>query len=257
MPRASSVVPGSPSWWEERQPLTSRPRRGRPRRSFARIVAAAADLVDEVGVEGFSMRMLAGRLNTSTATLYRHAAGKAELMAYVVDELFAQIAEEHDAAPTGSWRDDAERGALRLHEVLSAHPNAIRLVAGQVPVGPSALAVRERALATLVEGGLPVWLAARAFTTLGHFVIGFAAQQHAPGAPGPVEEADLRAHYRALSPATHGMTIAAAEALTTISPEQELREGLRFILDGIEVSRGKSPASEDGRATGDSRGRGD
>jgi AcrR family transcriptional regulator len=39
----------------------------------------ASELLDEVGINAFNMRLLAERLNTSTTTLYRHVAGKEEL----------------------------------------------------------------------------------------------------------------------------------------------------------------------------------
>jgi AcrR family transcriptional regulator len=234
----NAIGPGSPAWWAAQRSAAPGPSRGRPRRSFQRIVATAAELLDDVGVEAFSMRALAQRLDTSTATLYRHVAGKQALMSHVVDELFASIADdEADAATAGGWREAAERGALRFHEALCERPRVLPLLAAQVPIGPNALAVRERAIATLVDRGLTVQLAARAFTTLGHYVIGFAAQQDAPGAPGPDDAARLREYYLALDAGLYPATIAAAEALTTMSTEDELVEGLRFILDGIEAAR--------------------
>ena len=87
---AGGPPPGSPEWWANRPEPPSGPRRGRPRRSFDEIVAAALELVDEVGVDIFHMRLLAERLNTSTATLYRHVTGKEELMVYVVDRLLEE-----------------------------------------------------------------------------------------------------------------------------------------------------------------------
>src|ERR671931_603068 len=89
--RRGAPAPGTPGWWATRPTRPAERRRGRPPRSFERIVAAAAELVDEVGTSGFHMRLLAERLDTSTATLYRHVAGKEELMVYVVDRLFAEL----------------------------------------------------------------------------------------------------------------------------------------------------------------------
>jgi AcrR family transcriptional regulator len=239
---AAEAEAGSPSWWAARRIPRPGPRRGRPRRSFGPIVAAAAALLDELGVERFNMRALALRLGTSTATLYRHVAGKDELLAWVVDELFAELPtdegeREVGGIPPPDWRVAAETGAGRFHELLGRHPATIPLLAAQVPVGPNALAARERAISALVAGGLPVQLAARAFTTIGHYVIGFSAQEHAAGAPGPEHAAGLRDFYLELDPEEYRTTIAAAEALTSVSAKDEFAEGLRFILDGIEAAR--------------------
>ena len=80
---------------------------GRPRRSFENIVSVAADLVDELGVDGVNMRLLAQRLETGTATLYRHVTGKDELMVYVLDSRMGEIVGEYDAAAARprTWRD--------------------------------------------------------------------------------------------------------------------------------------------------------
>src|SRR6201999_2095759 len=60
----AAPAPGSAGWWSARAvPPTARGR-GRPPRSFENIVSVAADLVDECGVEGVNMRLLAERLQT-------------------------------------------------------------------------------------------------------------------------------------------------------------------------------------------------
>ncbi len=72
--------------------------RGRPPRSFENIVSIAADLVDEFGVDGVNMRLLAQRLETGTATLYRHVTGKDELMVHVLDARMGEIVAAYDAS---------------------------------------------------------------------------------------------------------------------------------------------------------------
>jgi AcrR family transcriptional regulator len=241
MSRTSEDVPapGSPGWWATRPARPAQRGRGRPPRSFERIVASASELVDEVGTSAFNMRLLAERLQTSTATLYRHVAGKEELMVYVVDRLLAEVeaADEPEERAPRSWREAARRATLRFHRVLAEHPKAVPLVVPQVPTGPHRMAVRERIISTLMRFGFSARLAARAYTTLAHYVIGFAVQQHAPGSPGPEDAAALGDYYRGLDPELYPSTVAAADALTAVSLEDEFLEGLEFILDGIERAR--------------------
>ena len=67
-------------------------------------------------------------------------------------------------------------------------------------------------------------------------MIGFLVQQHAQDAPGPEHAVELRSYYRKLDPDLYPFTVAAAEALTTVSPEDEFLEGLQFIFDGIDAA---------------------
>jgi AcrR family transcriptional regulator len=242
-------APGTPGWWRARAARdaeatgsgsgSGQPRRGRPPRSVERIVEAAAELVDEVGTGTFSMRLLAERLGTGTATLYRHFAGKDELMVFVVDQLFAEAAaagagggEAGGQPPT--WQDAARRASFGFRRLLARHPNVLPLLVTQVPIGPNVMASRERTVATLVGFGFSPRLAARAYTTIAHYVVGFAIQQHAPGAPGPEDAAALGDFYRALDPGRYPYTVAASDALTAVSLEEEFAEGLEFIVDGID-----------------------
>ena len=224
-----------------RRPRPAERTRGRPPRSFGPIVTAAAELIDEDGLSAFSMRVLAKRLDTSTATLYRHVASREELMVHVVDRMLGEL---RASATRGSrprtWQAAARRRLLLFRRVLSEHPNLLALLSAQVPIGPNGLAVREETIAELVAFGFPVELAARVYTTLSHYVIGFLAQEHAPGSRGSAQAAALGAYYRGLDPALYPSTVAAAGALTTVSSKDEFLEGLQFILDGIDAARPRS-----------------
>src|SRR3954454_5884026 len=172
-------APGSAAWWRARSLPTPEQARGRPPRSFEGIVSVAADLVDELGVDGVNMRLLAARLETGTATLYRHVTGKDELMVYVLDARMGEIARAYDesVARPRTWREALERIAFAYPRFLVAHPNVLPLLVGRLPVGPHALTVRERTLAALIERGFSRDLAARAFTTLLQYVVGSAVTQ--------------------------------------------------------------------------------
>src|ERR1700719_2871451 len=230
--------PGSPMWWSSR-PAAPVYRRGRPPQSLERIVSVALEIIDEVGTDAFSMRLLADHLGSGTATLYRHLANKEELMVYVVDLILGEVDLETDVNTLSAtpWQDTIARGASALYEVLKNHPNALPLLVSQVPVGPNALIHRERSLAVLLACGFPPDLAARAFTAAAHYVVGFALQQHAPRAPQREDAARLRDFYRALDAEVYPATVATADELTSVPPDEEFRFGLQLILDGIERAR--------------------
>lgn len=226
-------------WWSSR-PAAPIYRRGRPPRSLERIVSVALEIVDEVGAD-FSMRLLADRLGSGTATLYRHLAGKDELMVYVVDRILGEVDVQTDADTLSSttWQEATARSSVAFYEVLKNHPNALPLLLSQVPVGPKALIQRERSLAVLLACGFPPDLAARAYTAVAHYVVGFALQRYAPGAPQGDAAARLCDFYRALEGEIYPATIVTAEELTGVPLDEEFRFGLQLILDGIERSRSR------------------
>src|SRR6185312_8895792 len=108
-----------------------------------------------VGPEAFSMRALAARLSTSTATLYRHVAGKDELMIFVVYRFLGKVHAGASRRPARTWQDSARQRLVRLHEGLAEHPNVLPLLVAEVPIGPNGLAIRETAIAELTRFGFP------------------------------------------------------------------------------------------------------
>jgi AcrR family transcriptional regulator len=236
-PQDVAPVPGSPAWWSARAESPPERGRGRPRRSFEDIVSVAADLVDEFGVDGVNMRLLAERLETGTATLYRHVTGKDELMVYVLDSRMGEIVRAYDAAAARprTWREALERIAFAYRRFLVGHPNVLALLVGRLPVGPNALTIRERSLSALTERGFSQDLAARAFTTLLQYVVGCAVTQ--AGDPAPDEAAAIRDYYRSLDVAAYPHVAEAAEALTHTPLEAGFVEGLEIVLDGIDRMR--------------------
>lgn len=246
MSRTEPVIPanppapvGSPTWWASR---TRRPSggRGRPPRSRQRIVAVALEIVDEVGVDAFSMRLLAERLGSGTATLYRHFGAKDELMAYVVDEIVGEVDAGDNVGGAEDWRRKIEHWADSFYEVLRSHPGASPLLVSQVPVGPKAMEKREAGLAALIAAGFPAVLAARTYTAIAHYVIGFTLQQHVRRAPSHEDSERLRDYYEGLDPKSYPATNASAAGLTTIALGDEFRFGLQIILDGVELERGRA-----------------
>ncbi|MFM9629215.1 MULTISPECIES: TetR/AcrR family transcriptional regulator [Streptomyces] len=202
-----------------------------------RIVDTALKLIDEVGIQALTLRMLAEALDSGTATLYRHFEGKDELLALVADRVLGEVrvpAEELDGL---SWREAVTVAAKAFYGTLRRHPNALPLLAAQVPVGPNGLRARERLITLFLGHGFPLGLAARAYTAIGHYVIGFAIQQHGPGTPPPEEQSRLRDYYDSLDPAAYPATTAAAGELTSVPLDEEFRFGLDLLLHGLEKAR--------------------
>jgi AcrR family transcriptional regulator len=198
-----------------------------------RVIDAAVELVDEVGPGEFSMRLLAKRLRSSTATLYRHFAGKDEILVHVVDHVLGEVPRHlPDMADTSTWQERLVASAEALFRTLKAHPKVVSLFDNHVPLGPRGLAGREAAIGILLSSGFPPEVAASAYTAVAHYVIGFASQLRADGTTGPEENQDIREFYRSLDPARYPATVTSAPFLPN-SLDDEFRFGLQLIVDGL------------------------
>jgi AcrR family transcriptional regulator len=199
---------------------------------FDRVIAAAVELVDEVGVAEFSMRLLAQRLNSSTATLYRNFTGKDEILVHVLDRVLAEVPESvRGETGAGSWREQIVTLAEALFRTLEAHPHVVSLFGPDVPLGPNGVRAREAMLGTLLAGGFPPELAVNAYTTIARHVIGLAAQVLV-GASDPQYDEDVRRFCGSLDPAAFPATVASAPFMPRPVPD-EFRFGLDLILDGL------------------------
>lgn len=202
---------------------------GRPPVPLDRILTTALQIIDDEGIEALTMRNLAGKLNSSTATLYRHFESRLDLTAQVVDLLFNEI--DAETGKDIAWQEFCRTLAHRMFRVLSRHPGVARLLAESAPNGPNAFAQRERTLALLLSSGFPPEMAARAYTTLAHFVLGFAVQFVGHGLQNE-QSADKAAATAQLDPALFPATIAVSHTLP-IPLEEEFSFGLDLLIDGI------------------------
>ncbi|MGP4027376.1 TetR/AcrR family transcriptional regulator [Actinomadura sp. 3N407] len=226
-------VPGSPAWWAARPVARTTPRRGRPALDTDHIIGTALRLVDEHGVHAFSLRMLADTLGSGTATLYRHFASKDEILAHTVDRVLGEP-DLSDLGALATWQETLTAVGHRLYDTLCRHPDIVAPLMAQVPVGPNGPAQRERVLRALLDRGLSADLAARAFTAIGHYVIGFTAQQHGPAAASPDAVPELAAFYRRLDPAVYPAITQTTRTLTSVPLPEEFRFGLELLIGGLE-----------------------
>jgi len=211
--------------------------RGRPSLPLERILAAALELVDEQGADALSMRSLAQRLGSGTATLYRHFAGRSELVALMVDRMIGET--DLPAVASMPWQQACISLAQNMFDALSRHGNVASLLIGHVPMGPHALAQRELVLAVLLDNGFAPAVAAHAYATLSRYVLGFAIQASGSAVAG-AQDAELSAKFQALDPARYPATVAAADALP-VPLQEEFEFGLRLVvagMDGLQANRG-------------------
>ncbi len=218
-------------------PSQSRPR-GRPSLPLDRILAAALELVDEQGADALSMRSLAQRLGSGTATLYRHFGSRSELVALVIDRMIGET--DMRSLASLPWQKACMSFAQSMFHALGQHGNVASLLIGHVPVGPNALAQRELVLSVLLDNGFAPAAAAHAYATVSRYVLGFAIQVSGSTASGGESDAEVSAAFHRLDPSRYPATVAVADELP-VPLEEEFAFGLRLIVAGLERLHGAAP----------------
>lgn len=204
-----------------------------------RVIETALEILDEDGADALSMRTLARRLDSSTATLYRHFPNRAALVGAVIDRVLAEIDVTDHA---DSWQQGCHRIATSYFQALSRHRGVSSLLAHHTPVGPNAAAVVERWLATLLNDGFPIQLAARSGAMISSYVQGFAIQLAGQRASAGLDEEELPRATKRLDLKDFPATAVAVRArIPPLSIEDEFTFGLGLILSGLE--RAQFPVS--------------
>lgn len=208
---------------------------GRPAIPLDRIVATALQIVDDEGAEALSMRTLAQRLGSGTATLYRHFTNRAELIAQVVDLVSGSVEIDPLRLRTMPWQEACKAVAYAMFDALRQHPNVAPLMVQEVPIGPNALATREAMIALLLDNGFPPALAARSYATLARYILGFAIQLTSTH-----DDAGLAQAFHNLDPNEFPATVKVADHLP-VQLDDEFAFGLELIIDGLAQTVARRP----------------
>jgi AcrR family transcriptional regulator len=146
----------------------------RPRLSRERVLQAALSVADSGGLGSLTIRSLAQELGVKPMSVYYHVDGKDEILAALVDLVFAEI---RLPEPGGEWRREMRVRALSAREVLRRHSWAIGLLESRRNPGPANLRHHDTVIATLRAAGFSPELTAHAYALLDSYVYGFALQE--------------------------------------------------------------------------------
>lgn len=141
-------------------------------------MAAALDVLDTSGIDGVTVRAVAGRLGVKAPALYYHVRDKQELLDEMGTEITRRVvARLRGRAVTDDWHDDlvAYAGALRAEYL--AHRDGARTFSGTLITDPDVLRAQEPWLRRWVAAGVPRVLAFDALETVTAYVVGFVIEE--------------------------------------------------------------------------------
>ena len=202
------------------------------------VVEAALPLVDEVGIDGLSMRALADRLGVKAASLYWHLRDKEQLLELLAEALLDRVEVSSGA---GGWRADATATCDELAGVVRQHRSAASVVLACLPA-----VRRSRLRRDLTRLLAPIGVAnpdAVAFALIVQVVAAVTGGAVSPAAQGPgaamtlrVDSGSWRVLVRA-APADAPVDVAASEG-GGAAPYLDLREGEVVVRNRRGARRG-------------------
>ncbi|SDH71144.1 TetR/AcrR family transcriptional regulator C-terminal domain-containing protein [Nonomuraea jiangxiensis] len=199
------------------------------------MIETALRLLDEVGLDGLTVRRLAAELGVKSPSLYWHIRTKQDLLDGMADTIIraAGMGPPHEGE---SWQDWLARRARSYRRAVLAHRDGARLVATGQSLGAATIKALDQELAAMVERGFTPLLALDTIAAISRYVIGFVLQEQNERLPDrPVDNmADL------LDGGTSAPLLVALRAGGSMG-EAAFEHGLRTLIDGTAAALTRLP----------------
>ncbi|ASU82571.1 TetR family transcriptional regulator [Nocardiopsis gilva YIM 90087] len=218
------------------------------------VIRAALRLLDEVGLEGLTLRRIATDLKVKAPALYWHFSSKQDLL----DAMATTVLTDAFNADDGSWEELAWPDFLRdygstLRHALLRYRDGAKMVPGTYLTDPSMYGVMERALGVLTAAGFSPETASLALGTTYSFTVGHAIEEQGmrprPGQQDP--RYDREARRERIDPDTQPTVAALNEAAPSLATDADraFDRGLDLIITGLAAglapeSRSAAPHTE-------------
>ncbi|MFE1952690.1 TetR/AcrR family transcriptional regulator C-terminal domain-containing protein [Streptomyces sp. NPDC059524] len=209
----------------------------------AQVADTALDLLNDVGLEGLTLRAIAKELNVQAPALYWHFKNKQALLDEMATVMFRRMTEVGTTLAPGavahppaglSWQDRLREGNRRLRATLLRYRDGAKVFSGSRFTGTEHGAQMEANLRVFVDAGFTPEQAAWASTTAYLYTLGFVTEEQGvqplPGERREGYDVDERAERLAEFP----LAAAAGRQLFT-SYDERFEEGLSLIVAGIEA----------------------
>ena len=215
----------------------SREASGRVRLNRERVLRRAIELADAEGLAGLSMRRLADDLGVVPMALYKHVAGKEELLDGMVELVVDEIEPPNMDA---TWRAALRQRILNARRSLLRHPWAPSVIESRTTPTPALLAYIDAVIGQLLGGGFSADLTHHALHALGSRIYGFTQDVLSDSAPddSPVQ-AEVARQVAMAYPHIGTMVGAADHDPSSMvgrgcDDQFEFEFALDLLLDGLE-----------------------
>ncbi|MDZ5633130.1 TetR/AcrR family transcriptional regulator C-terminal domain-containing protein [Janthinobacterium sp. GMG1] len=198
------------------------------------VVARALELLDEVGIEGLTMRRLADAMGIKAASLYWHFANKQALLDGMADVLIEDVARNVDEG--ADWDARLRQVAAQMRAALSARRDGVRVFGGTYVISENVFRVAEALIGPMRAAGASEKLASWSAFTLLYYVLGFVmeAQGAGPGSAAMNALSSRRADFTAMAADNYPHVLASMDAIFNADIDDRFDAGLDLIMIGLQ-----------------------
>lgn len=206
------------------------------------VVRAALALLDEVGLDGLTVRRLAERLGVQNPALYWHFRNKQALLDAMATTMLADtFAGIQPPATRDMWADWLAEVAERFRRALLTYRDGARVVATADLAGSELLAVQEMAMGVLTSAGFDRRTALVGVVAIFDYTLGAAFEEQAePDHPTWGRSHVSRPRRLSLDPARVPLLAAASDELAIAAsddPNAGFKGAIQLILAGMVATR--------------------
>ena len=208
-----------------------------------RILHTGLQMIDEQGLEAFTMRRLAQELGVDPMSIYRHFENKDALLDGVADLLWGEV--QLPGSETG-WEAMLRSFATSLRALAHAHPHAYRLLCNSQSLSLAMLRLSDVILEQLQRAGFEPKRAVEVACTISSYAIGYAMVELSALSPVPAEQVTeermsdigrLTQLMRRLPRETPARLVEVACALTECDMDAQFLFGLDLMLTSLKAQR--------------------
>ncbi|MBQ0915047.1 TetR/AcrR family transcriptional regulator [Streptomyces sp. RM99] len=202
-----------------------------------RVADTALDLLNEVGLDGLTLRAIARELDVKAPALYWHFKDKQALLDEMATEMYRRMVADTSLDPADTWRERLLKTNRGLRAALLGYRDGAKVFSGSRFTGAVHAEQMESDLRLFTTVGLTLPQAVRATTTAYVFTLGFVTEEQGvhplPGERREGYDLDERARLMADYPLT---AQAGAEIFTDY--DRHFEEGLALVIGGIGAAYG-------------------
>ncbi|MFD4524557.1 TetR/AcrR family transcriptional regulator C-terminal domain-containing protein [Streptomyces sp. NPDC058470] len=203
-----------------------------PKLDKKQVVETALRLLNEVGLDGLTLRAIAKELDVQAPALYWHFKNKQALLDEMATEMYRRMMASARPAPDTTWQERILASQRGLRAALLGYRDGAKVFSGTRFTGIEHAVDLEANLRALVEAGFTFPQAVRASTTAHYFTLGFVAEEQGvwplPGERREGYDVEERAARMADFPLA-----ASAGAEVFQNFEEGFEEGLLLLIAGI------------------------
>jgi TetR/AcrR family transcriptional regulator, tetracycline repressor protein len=208
----------------------------------ATMIRVGLTLLNEVGLDGLTVRRLAERLGVQNPALYWHFKKKQELLDEMARTMLADAFAGIEPPPTPDrWAEWLAEVAERFRLTLLTHRDGARVIATANLTGSPLLVIQELALRVLTAAGFDVRTALVSLVAIFDYTLGATFEEQADPDPTAMNRPPLlRAHILTLDPARFPHLAAAlGEIMATepADPNLGFKGGIRLLLAGMAAAK--------------------